>query len=91
VIFERSDGSFSSVASMDMRRFQLKIYVRRNEKLLDCTSRFIVETLEEGFESSGLQKNDASLVIGDDGWAGAISHWFSVDIITVYSYTKRMY
>jgi hypothetical protein len=83
VIFECADGSFIRVASMDMRRCQLKIYVRRNEKILECTSRFIVEMLEEGFESSGVQKNNAPLVSGDDGWAGAISHWFSVDIIAV--------
>jgi hypothetical protein len=52
VIFERADGSFGCVALMNMRGCQLKIDVRGNEKILECASCFIVETLEEGFESS---------------------------------------
>jgi hypothetical protein len=83
VLFERADGSFSRVASMDMRGCQLKVDAQGNEKILECPSCFIVETLKEGFESSRLQKNNTPLVSGNDGWACAIGHWFSVDIIAV--------
>jgi hypothetical protein len=68
---------------MNMRGCQLKIDVRGNEKILECASCFIVETLEEGFESSWLQKDNTPLVSGNDGWACAIDHRFSVDIIAV--------
>jgi hypothetical protein len=54
MIIDRADGSFSCVASMNVRGCQLKVNVRGDEEILECARGFIVETLEEGFESSEL-------------------------------------
>jgi hypothetical protein len=83
MILERADGSFSGVASMNMWRCQLKINVRGDEEILECACCFIVETLEEGFESSRLQEHNTPLVSGNDGRACAIDHRLGVNAIAV--------
>jgi hypothetical protein len=61
----------------------LKINVRGNEAILECACSFIVETLEEGVESSRLQENNTSLVSSNDGWACAIDHRLGVNVTAV--------
>jgi hypothetical protein len=83
MILECADGSFSCVASMNVWGCQLKVNVRGNEEISECACGFIVETLEEGFESARLQESNTPLVSGNDGWACAIDHRLGVNVIAV--------
>jgi hypothetical protein len=44
---------------------------------------FIVESLEERFETSGFEKADHYILGGNDGWAGAVGHRCTVDIVAI--------
>ena len=48
VIFERADGAFGGVSTVDAGRRKLEVDVFRTEKLLQGLSAFIVEALEAG-------------------------------------------
>jgi hypothetical protein len=51
VFFESSDGTFSGVAAMAVRRHQLVIDIIGGEKILQSGRRLVVESLELWFES----------------------------------------
>jgi hypothetical protein len=44
---------------------------------------FVVESLEERFETSGFEKADHYFVGGNDGWAGAVGHRCTIDVVAV--------
>jgi hypothetical protein len=44
---------------------------------------FVVESLEERFETSGFEKADRYFVGGNDGWAGAVGHRCTVDVVSI--------
>jgi hypothetical protein len=51
VLFKSSDGAFSGVAAMAVRRHQLVIYIIGGEEILQSGRCLVVESLELWFET----------------------------------------
>ena len=53
VVFERADGAFGCVSSMDMGRGELEVHLGAVHELLQGFGGFIVESLEAWSEAAG--------------------------------------
>jgi hypothetical protein len=83
MIFECANGMFGGVPAVHLGRGELKIDVLLIHKSLQSTRGFVVESLEERFETLGFEKVDRCFVGGNDGLAGAVGHRCTIDVVAV--------
>jgi len=83
MIFERANGSFGGVATMDARRDQLVIDGFAGHEGFKSFGAFIIETLEFGSEAGSDQAGVHCLVGGENAFAGATAHGCCQDAVAV--------
>jgi hypothetical protein len=83
VIFERTDGAFSSIASVHARRGELEVDLFVTQELFEGGGTFVVEALELGAKAGGAEALVEGFVASKDGGGSAAGDGLRQDAIAV--------
>jgi hypothetical protein len=83
MVFERADGTLSSIATVNSRGGKLKVDVLGVKELFEGRGSFIVEPLEARLQTSSNEFGIGGFVGLEDGSTGFGFHWFCMDVVGI--------